>query len=59
MNDDRADELVDMEIEILGELRTLIDCDWDSNTVKGKLIVKIGEWERLMEEEENGVEESK
>ena len=51
MNDDRAGELVDMEIEILGELRTLIDCDWDSNTVKGKLIVKMGEWERLMEEE--------
>ena len=53
MNDDRAGELVDIEMEVLCELRTLIDCDWDSNTVKGKLIVKVGEWERLMEDLEN------
>ena len=49
-DDDLYDELTDMQLEILDQLRILIECDWDSNTVKGKLTVKLGEWERLMME---------
>ena len=48
--DNLYDESVDSDCEIRELLDALILAEWDSNTLKEKLVVKMRQWSQIFEE---------
>ena len=48
--DSLFDEKNEIEERVFDDLRTLIDADWDSNTVKLRLEGLVKEWDKIWEE---------